>query len=93
MNERDLPAFLHRFFTPFSEVAEPLVASLELARHLVCGAVAYARQLGFEPAPDFEPAAGPSGPGKRPARSCSDATVSRSTSAAPSTSRPGWSAP
>lgn len=57
MSERDLPAFVHRFFSPFNQVAAPLVAPLELARHLVCGAVDYARQLGFEPAPDLEPAA------------------------------------
>ncbi len=62
MNERDLPAFLRRFFTPFDTVAEPLAAPLELARHLVCGAADYARRLGFEPAPDFEPAAGHLGP-------------------------------
>ncbi len=62
MNERDLPAFRRRFFTPFTEVAAPLAASLELARHLVYGAVDYARRLGFEPAPDFEPAAGHLGP-------------------------------
>jgi hypothetical protein len=62
MNERDLPAFLHRFFDPFNEMAAPLAAPLEMARHLVCGAVDYARRLGFEPAPDFEPAAGHLGP-------------------------------
>ncbi|HVE97096.1 MAG TPA: helix-turn-helix domain-containing protein [Pseudonocardiaceae bacterium] len=62
MNERDLPAFRRCFFTPFNEVAAPLAVPLELARHLVYGAVDYARQLGFEPAPDFEPAAGHLGP-------------------------------
>lgn len=62
MNERDLPAFRRCFFTPFTEVAAPLAVPLELARHLVYGAVDYARQLGFEPAPDFEPAAGHLGP-------------------------------
>jgi hypothetical protein len=62
MNERDLPAFLHRFFTPFDKVSPPLAAPLELARHLVWGAVDYAGQLGFEPAPDFELAAGHLGP-------------------------------
>ncbi|MGH3909851.1 MAG: hypothetical protein ACRDRM_03375, partial [Pseudonocardiaceae bacterium] len=62
MNERDLPAFLRRFFTPFSPAGEPISAPLELARHLICGAVDYARRLGFEPAPDFEPAAGHLGP-------------------------------
>jgi hypothetical protein len=62
INERDLPAFLRRFFTPFDTVSAPLAAPLELARHLVWGAVDYASQLGFEPAPDFEPAAGHLGP-------------------------------
>jgi hypothetical protein len=58
MNERDLPGFLNRFYEPFLGVAQPFVVPLELARHLVCGAVDYARRLGFEPAPDFEPTAG-----------------------------------
>jgi len=62
MNERALPAFLHRFFDPFNEMAAPLAAPLEMVRHLVCGAVEYARRLGFEPAPDFESAAGHLGP-------------------------------
>lgn len=62
MNERDLPAFRRRFFTPFDQVAAPLAAPLELARHLVYGAADYARRLGFEPAPDFKPAAGHLGP-------------------------------
>jgi hypothetical protein len=62
MNERDLPAFVHHFFNPFHQVAAPLEAPLELGRHLVCGAVDYARQLGFEPAPDFDQAAEHLGP-------------------------------
>jgi hypothetical protein len=57
MNERDLPTFLRTFFAAFEEVEAPLDAPLEMARHLVWGAVDYARQLGFEPAPDFGPAA------------------------------------
>jgi hypothetical protein len=32
---------------------QPLKAPVELARHLVFGAVDYARSLGFEPAPSF----------------------------------------
>ena len=62
VNERDLPAFLRRFFAPFDQVSAPRAAPLELARHLVRGAVDYARGLGFEPVPDFEPAAGHLGP-------------------------------
>lgn len=58
MNERDLPGFLRMFFGAFDEVGPPMEAPLALARHLVCGAVDYARGLGFEPAADFEPAAG-----------------------------------
>ena len=58
MNERDLPGFLHDYFTPFAEVGGSLAVPLELARHLVWGAVDHARSLGFEPAPDFTAAAG-----------------------------------
>lgn len=58
MDEGDLRGFVHEFFTPFREAGRPAEASLELVRHLVWGAVDYARGLGFDPAPDFEPAAG-----------------------------------
>lgn len=57
MNDRDLPASLRTFFGAFEEVGAPLEIPLELARHLVWGAVDYARRLGFEPAPDFAAAA------------------------------------
>lgn len=43
------------FFDGFG--AAPLEAPVDLARHLVWGGVAYARRLGFEPHPDFGPAA------------------------------------
>jgi len=36
----------------------PLQVPLELARQIIYGAIGYARELGFEPHPDFEPAAG-----------------------------------
>jgi len=62
ITERNLPAFLRRFFTPFDTVSAPLAVPLELARHLVWGAVDYARHLGFAPAPDFGRAAGHLGP-------------------------------
>ncbi|MGH3980622.1 MAG: helix-turn-helix domain-containing protein [Pseudonocardiaceae bacterium] len=62
MNERDLPAFLRNFFSGFEDARTPLEVPLDLARHLVWGAVDYARQLGFEPARDFKPAAGHLGP-------------------------------
>lgn len=58
MNDRDLPGFVGRFFRAFEEAGEPAEAPLELARHLVWGAVDYARDLGFSPHPDFQPASG-----------------------------------
>jgi hypothetical protein len=58
MNDRDLPAFLRTFFSAFGDATVPIEAPLELARHLVWGAVDYARELGFRPHPDFQPAAG-----------------------------------
>lgn len=57
MNDRELPAFLDTFFGVFENVGAPTEAPLELARHLVWGAVDYARGLGFEPHPDFSSAA------------------------------------
>jgi hypothetical protein len=53
---RELPALVERYFDGFPGAA--VEAPIELARHLVWGAVEYARGLGFEPAPDFEPSAG-----------------------------------
>ncbi len=41
---------------------QPLEAPAELARHLVSGAVEYARGPGFQPAPGVEEAAGHLGP-------------------------------
>jgi hypothetical protein len=54
MGDRELPDFRHMFF----QSMEPVEAPDELARHLVLGAVDYARSLGFEPHPDLAPAAG-----------------------------------
>ena len=62
MGDGDLPAFLRIFFQPFEHLGPPLAAPLELARHLVYGAVDAARRLGFEPAADFAAAAGHLGP-------------------------------
>jgi hypothetical protein len=53
---RELPAFIERYFDGYP--SPPVPAPVELGRHLVWGAVEYARGLGFEPAPDFEPSAG-----------------------------------
>lgn len=52
MDRRKLPDFSWRFFSAWSE-RTPVPAPLELARHVVLGAVDYARSLGFEPHPDF----------------------------------------
>jgi len=51
----ELPAFVERYFDGFPAAAVP--APIELARHLVWGAVEYARGLGFEPPPAFEASA------------------------------------
>jgi hypothetical protein len=65
LDRRKLPEFVHKYFDAHDE--PPVEAPLDLARHLVFGAVAYARDLGFEPHPDFaaataylEPWTGPS---------------------------------
>jgi len=52
MRERDLPVFVRHYFMAFP--SPPLRAPIELARHLVLGAVAFASGLGFAPHPDFE---------------------------------------
>jgi hypothetical protein len=62
MNERDLRGFLREFFGVFEEVGPPLEAPLDLARHLVWGAIDFAGELGFQPAPDFQATAGHLGP-------------------------------
>jgi hypothetical protein len=49
---RDLPEFVESYFDGFA--APAVVAPVELARHLVLGAVEYARGLGFEPPSSFE---------------------------------------
>ena len=58
MNDRDLPAFLRAFFSAFGDAAAPIEVPLDLARHLVWGAVDYARELGFPPHPDFQATCG-----------------------------------
>lgn len=52
MNRAKLPDFTRRFFSSWPS-QPPLAVPLELARHVVFGAVDYARALGFEPHPDF----------------------------------------
>jgi hypothetical protein len=65
MDEGDLAVFTRSFFAAYP--GPPLPAPLDLARHLVFGAVAYAHDLGFKPARSFQattshlgPWAGPS---------------------------------
>jgi hypothetical protein len=56
MDEHDLAAFTRSFYAAYPE--PPLPAPLDLAQHLVFGAVAYARDLGFEPTRGFETTTG-----------------------------------
>jgi hypothetical protein len=51
LDRRKLPEFVFSRFRSYDE--PPQEAPLELAQHLVHGAVEYARSLGFEPHPDF----------------------------------------
>jgi len=60
MHGRDLPAFTRSFYAAYPD--PPLTAPLDLAQNLVFGAVAYARDLGFEPARGFETTIGHLGP-------------------------------
>jgi hypothetical protein len=64
MAEQALPDHVRDHFSAYD--GSPVAAPLELARHLVLGAVDYARRLGFEPAPGFPAAAGMLGPWARP---------------------------
>jgi hypothetical protein len=61
-----LPRMVHDFFAALGE--RPVAAPLELAQHLVLGAVDYARGLGFEPAreADFAGTRGHLGPWEGP---------------------------
>lgn len=54
MDPHDVTRFARPFFDQYP--AGPLAVPMELAQHLVFGAVDYARDLGFEPAPgsDFD---------------------------------------
>lgn len=56
LSRSGLRRFVDRFFDGFGR--PPVEAPADLAQHLVLGAVAYARRLGFEPHRDFRPAAG-----------------------------------
>lgn len=52
LRRRDLSGFVRTYFRAFP--APPIRAPIELAQHLVLGAVAYAESLGFSPHTDFE---------------------------------------
>jgi hypothetical protein len=52
MDQRRAAEFTGSYFAAYQ--ARPLAAPLDLAQHLVFGAVAYARRLGFEPASGFD---------------------------------------
>lgn len=56
MDDNDLRAYVRTYFLVYQ--TPPLAVPIEMARELVWGAVAYARDLGFEPHPDFEQVAG-----------------------------------
>jgi len=60
MDGHGLFEFTRSYFAGYQ--ARPLAAPVELARHLVFGAVEYARSLGFAPAPGFETTKGHLGP-------------------------------
>ena len=60
VERRKLPRFMDSYFRSYDQPA--LGAPIELARHVVFGAVAYARKLGFEPHPDFAGCSGHLGP-------------------------------
>jgi hypothetical protein len=53
---RDLAGFVERYFRAYP--SQPLAVSLELAQHLVLGAVEFAHGLGFAPHRDFAAARG-----------------------------------
>jgi len=54
MRGRELPGFARAYFSAFPAAGVPV--PLELAQHLVHGAVRFAASLGFEPHPEFEAA-------------------------------------
>jgi hypothetical protein len=65
MDPHGLDAFVAAYFGGYER--RPVAAPLELARHLVFGAVEYARGLGFEPHPDFAATAAHLGEWEEPA--------------------------
>ncbi len=64
LDRRKLPEYVFQTFRSYG--GPPLAAPLELAQHLVFGAIEYGRGLGFEPHPDFEACASHLGQWKGP---------------------------
>jgi hypothetical protein len=60
MDDLGLRGFVRNFFSGYH--GDPLEAPIELAREVVSGSVEYARELGFDPHPDFAAAEGHLGP-------------------------------
>jgi hypothetical protein len=60
MDDLGLHRFLDQFFSAYHD--DPLAAPIELAREIVFGSLEYARDLGFDPHPDFAAAQGHLGP-------------------------------
>lgn len=60
MTANALQPFIADYFDAHGE--PPLQVGLDLVQHLVFGAIAYARSIGFEPATDFDLVAGHLGP-------------------------------
>jgi hypothetical protein len=56
VDRRRLGGFIQQIFSSWDEPA--VQVPLELGRQIVYGAIGYARELGFEPHPDFGRAAG-----------------------------------
>lgn len=55
VEQRKLPRLLNQFYQ--AHYRPPVQVPLDLAQHMVLGAVGYARTLGFKPHPDFAAAA------------------------------------
>jgi hypothetical protein len=87
MGRKQLHRFVAAFFDGFD--GAPLEAPAELARHLVWGAVAYARGLGFEPHPTSARPPATSASSRARARSVSGATGCPTTSRALTTTPTG----
>ncbi|MFD2763476.1 hypothetical protein [Micromonospora eburnea] len=66
LDQYDMPFFVAEFFGAYPD--PPMRAPIDLARNLVCGAVDFARRLGFEPHQDYDSAVGHLGAWQPPGR-------------------------